>query len=125
MKHIITIITAAALATGCATQGMGASYTPIIDTKGSDPVTVQADLTECQAYARQTADAASAATAGAIGGAILGALFMAAAGGRGYRNEAAAVGALSGGLGAAGKAETDQRTLISRCMAGRGHRVLN
>lgn len=124
MKKLITITLALAM-TACATHNTGANYTPLVDTQGSDPAKLQADLRDCQAYARQTADAASAATAGAIGGALLGALFMAAGGGRGFRNEAAAVGALSGGLGAAAKAETDQRTLISRCLAGRGHRVLN
>lgn len=121
----ITILTIAALVTGCATHNTGSNWTPLIDTKGGNNAEMQSDLADCQAYARQTADAASAGAAGAVAGALLGALFMAAAGGSGMRNEAAAVGALSGGLGAAGRAETDQRTLISRCMAGRGHRVLN
>lgn len=124
MKKLITIVVALSL-TACATHRTGANWTPVIDRQGSDPARLQSDLEDCQNYARQTASATEAAAAGAIGGAILGAIFMAAAGGRGFRNEAAAVGALSGGLGAAGKAETDQRTLISRCLLGRGHRVLN
>lgn len=126
MKRIIASIVAVSILAGCAsTQGMGANYTPIVDTKGVDSAALQRDIAECQAYARQTADAASSAAAGAVAGALLGAIFMAAAGGKGYRNEAAAVGALSGGLGAAGQAETSQRALISRCLAGRGYSVLN
>lgn len=126
MKKVIASVVALSILAGCAsTQGMGAAYRPIVDTKDTDLSALERDTAECQAYARQTADAATAGAAGAVAGALLGALFMAAAGGRGFRNEGAAVGALSGGLGAAGKAETDQRTLISRCLAGRGYRVLN
>lgn len=126
MKKVIAGLTAVAVLAGCAsTQGMGAAYRPLVDTKGVDTVALGRDTAECQAYARQTADAASAGAAGAVAGALLGAIFMAASGGRGFRNEAAAVGAISGGLGAASRAETDQRVLISRCLLGRGYKVLN
>lgn len=124
MKKLATIALTLSL-TACATHQTGANWTPVIDTKGGDSVKLAEDVRECQAYARQTADAATAGAVGAVAGAILGAIFMAASGGNGYRNEAAAMGAISGGLTAAGAAETDQRSLISRCLAGRGHRVLN
>jgi outer membrane lipoprotein SlyB len=123
MKKHIAIILAASILTGCATTG--ANYTPIIDSKGSAPESVNADLVECQAYAKQTMDAASAAVSGAVVGSIIGAMFMAATGVKGYRNRAASMGAVSGGLSAAGAAETNQRDIIKRCMSGRGHSVLN
>ena len=116
---------AAPVLSGCATQNTGASYRPVIDTQGKDPVRLQQDLSECQAYAHQVSSAAERAAAGALAGALIGAVFAAAAGAKGYRNESAAVGALSGGLGAAAEGERDQRNIIRRCMSGRGYSVLN
>lgn len=125
MKKLALTLVSAVLATGCATQNTGASYRPVIDTQGKDPVRLQQDLSECQAYAHQVSSAAERAAAGALAGALIGAVFAAAAGAKGYRNESAAVGALSGGLGAAAEGERDQRNIIRRCMSGRGYSVLN
>jgi len=125
MQTFITLLTAALIVTGCATQNTGADYRPIIDSQGKDPARLQQDLSECQAYAQQVSSAAERAAAGAVAGALLGAVFAAAAGAKGYRNESAAVGALSGGLGAAAEGERDQRNIIRRCMNGRGYSVLN
>lgn len=111
------------LLSGCAAT-TGANYRPIIDSKGIDFNRYEADLSECQAYATQTASAAQSAAAGAIAGAVLGAALAAAAGSRYDRSSTARVGALSGAVGAGAEGERNQRTIINRCLAGRGYRVL-
>ena len=125
MKTIITITTLAAtiLLTGCATTHPGAAFSPLID--GTDRVKIDADLSDCQAYARQVAGAADRALAGAIAGALIGAGLNAALGVKGQGNEMAAFGAVTGGLQAAGEGARDQQSVIRNCMVGRGHRVLN
>lgn len=121
MKRILAATLAIAL-TGCATtQGTGSGYTPIVDQPNEN---YHRDLADCQQHANRVMSAGEGAAMGAAGGAILGMLFNAAAGG-GFRNEYAAVGALSGALGGAASGERDQRTLISKCLAGRGHKILN
>lgn len=115
----LSIILIAAMLTGCA--GTGANYTPIVDQPNDN---YQSDLAECQAHANRVMSAGEGAMAGAAGGAILGMLFNAAAGG-GFRNESAAMGALGGAVGGAARGEQDQRSIISKCLAGRGHRVMN
>jgi hypothetical protein len=112
-----------ALLSGCAAT-TGANYRPIIDSKGIDFNRYEADLSECQAYATQTASAAQSAAAGAIAGAVLGAALAAAAGSRYDRSSTARVGALSGAVGAGAEGERNQRTIINRCLAGRGYKVL-
>lgn len=108
---------------GCANTG--ANYRPIVDTKGiGDMTRYESDLRECQLFATQTAGAGEGAMAGALAGAALGALLAAAAGSRYSRNQHAGVGAVAGAAAGAGQGETDQRTIIRRCMAGRGYNVL-
>lgn len=109
---------------GCA--GAGANYRPIVDMRGTNNVTFENDLRECQAYAHQTASAAENAAAGAVAGAVLGALIgmAAGAGSRTYQHTAG-VGAVAGAVGAGAQGETDQRNIIRRCMAGRGYNVLH
>lgn len=119
---LISALLISALTTGCATQGMGANYSPIIDRPNSSSAQ---DLIECQQHATKVASAAESAAAGAVMGAIFGAVLMAAAGGKGYRNEAAGVGAIQGIAAGAASGETNQREIIRKCMAGRGHTVLN
>lgn len=112
-----------ALLAGCANTG--ANYRPIVDTKGvTDSSKYEADLRECQAFATQTTGAGERAVAGALAGAALGALLAAAAGSRYSRNQHAGVGAVAGAAAGAGQGETDQRTIIRRCMDGRGYNVL-
>jgi len=109
---------------GCATQQMGAGYRPIIDTRGVDFNKFESDLKDCQQYAHQTASAAQSAAAGAVAGALLGAALAAAAGSRYDRSASARVGAVSGAVGAGVEGETNQRTIIRRCLSGRGYSVL-
>ena len=123
MKKTITIIAAAIALTGCAVNNTGAGFSPLID--GADRTKINADLSDCQAYARQVAGAADRAVAGAIAGALIGGVLNAALGAKGYGNEMAAFGAITGGLEGAGAGAKDQQSIIRNCMTGRGHRVLN
>lgn len=102
----------------------GANYRPIVDSKGIDYNKYEADLKDCQQYANQTLDAAQTAAIGAGVGALFGAVLAAAAGSRYDRGATARVGALTGAAGGAAQGETDQRTIIRRCISGRGYSVL-
>ena len=109
---------------GCANTG--ANYRPLVDTRGGtvDSSKYEMDLQECQQYANQTAGAGEKAAIGAAAGAIFGAV-LAAAAGRGYdRSATARVGALTGAVSGAAQGETDQRSIIRRCLGGRGYSVL-
>ena len=123
MKKTIIIIAAALALTGCAVNNTGASFSPLID--GADRAKINADLSDCQAYARQVAGAADRAVGGALAGALIGGALNAAFGVKGYGNETAAFGAITGGLQAAGLGARDQRGIVRNCMVGRGHSVLN
>ncbi len=115
MKTIASIAVVLMLA-GCATSG--ANYRPVVDLHNRDATKYQTDLSQCQNYATQRADAAT----GAVVGAVAGALLMAALGGRGSDNRQ---GAIIGGLAGAGGANETQETIVKRCLAGRGYSVLN
>jgi outer membrane lipoprotein SlyB len=117
------VVSIIALLSGCAAT-TGANYRPIIDSKGIDFNRYEADLRECQSYATQTASAAQSAAAGAVAGAVLGAAIAAAAGSRYDRSSTARVGAVTGAVGAGVEGERNQRTIINRCLAGRGYKVL-
>jgi len=106
--------------TACA----GANYRPIVDNKGVDLNRYEADLRECQEYAKQQMGAGESAVAGAAAGALFGAI-LAAAAGKGYdRNATARVGAVTGAATAGAEGETSQRNIIKRCLIGRGYKVL-
>ena len=108
---------------GCAATS-GANYRPIVDNKGVDLNRYESDLRECQSYATQTASAGESAAAGALAGALLGAALAGAAGKNYSKSSTARVGAVSGAVGAGAEGERNQRTIINRCLAGRGYRVL-
>jgi uncharacterized protein YcfJ len=123
MRKLLFATLSVAILSGCATAP--SSYTPLVDAPGKDPAQLAADMRDCNAYANTQLSGAGGATAGAIAGALFGVALLAAGGGRsGYGNEAAAVGALSGGLGGYMAAENNQRAIVSRCLAGRGYSVL-
>lgn len=112
MRRVFTGLLAALMLVGCATAPMGENYVPMVDFREGQRETFGKDLSECQAYAAQTA------------GALLGVVLGAIAGG-GIRNEMAGIGAVSGAVSGAGTGEMSQRAIISRCLAGRGYSVLN
>lgn len=123
IASIGVVVSILALLSGCAAT-TGANYRPIIDSKNVDFNRYESDLRECQSFATQTASAAQSAAAGAIAGAVLGAALAAAAGGGYSRTSTARVGAVSGAVGAGVEGERNQRTIINRCLAGRGYSVL-
>lgn len=122
MKRIISIVLIAALV-GCA--GTGAAYRPLIDVGRGNVAAYESDLSDCQRYAAQVAGAAERAAAGAIIGALFGAALAAAAGSGYSRNSSATVGAVAGAAQGGAGGERDQRTVIRRCLAGRGYSVLH
>lgn len=122
--RLLTLVVFVTVTAGCATNQMGANYRPIIDTRGVDFNRFENDLRDCQQYASQTMGAAEGAAAGAVAGAALGAVLAAAAGSRYSRTQTARIGAVGGAVGAAGEAENNQRSIIRRCLAGRGYSVL-
>lgn len=123
MKTKLIALTLALAVTGCAsTRGSGAQYNPIVDRPGPS---YPQDLADCQQHATKILGAADSAAAGAVAGAIFGTLLMAAAGGGSrYQRAGAWMGALEGGTAAAAAAEGGQRGIITRCLTGRGYRVL-
>lgn len=120
---LVAILSAVAFLAGCAATS-GANYRPIVDNKGVDLNRYESDLRECQSYALQTAGAADSAAAGAVAGALLGAVLAGAAGRNYSRSSSAGVGAVSGAVGAGVEGERNQRTIINRCLGGRGYKVL-
>lgn len=126
MKRAATLpfIAAALLLAGCATAPSGADYRPMVDLRGAQSASYEADLADCQAYARRVAGAGEGAVAGAVGGAVVIGLLSAILGGGGHGRWAAA-GAVSGAVSGAAAGEGNQRAVISKCLAGRGYSVLN
>jgi outer membrane lipoprotein SlyB len=116
-------ISAIVFLSGCAASS-GANYRPLIDSKGVDFNKYESDLRECQSYATQTAGAGESAVVGALAGAVFGAVLAGAAGNRYDKKASARVGAVTGAAGGAVEGERDQRTVINRCLAGRGYQVL-
>jgi hypothetical protein len=126
LKNAITIIMAAAISTGCATNNMGAQFAPIVDHGGNTEMALyQKDLKECQAYAAQEMSTHEKAAAAAVTAAVFGAILAGALGAKGYRNETSAAYGVVGGTAAAVNGVKNQHDIIRKCLSGRGHKVLN
>ncbi len=108
--------------TGCATTGTGSNFRPLVDNKGVDLNRYEADLQECQAYAKSTPNAGKSGAGGAAVGAALG-LALALIGGD-QKLASAGAGAVVGGALGASAGETSQREIIRKCLTGRGYKVL-
>lgn len=94
---------------------------PIIDMQGVDPVAMQADWDDCEAYSDEVVVArgtARGAAGGAVAGAAAGAIGGDADRGAGY-------GAIWGATRSAIDGDREKRAVFKRCMRGRGYRVLN
>jgi len=101
--------------------GCPAHPDPIIDMKGVDEATMQADWGECEAYSDQVVigkGAAKGAAGGAVVGAATGAISGEADAGAGY-------GAIWGATRSTLKGDREKQRVFKRCMRGRGYRVLN
>ena len=123
MKKVVTIAVAAAFLAGCAAPMH--SYQPLVD-GDTTSAQYQRDLEECRAYAMSKPSAENSAAVGAIAGALAGVALLALGGGRGgWGNEVAAVGAAMGGVQGYNEGAQGQQNVVKRCLAGRGHRVLD
>jgi outer membrane lipoprotein SlyB len=106
---------------GCA--NMGADYRPIIDSKVINRTKYEADLKECQEFAKE----APSGMDGVIAGAVVGTLIGAAVGGSNsyVRNSTMNFGGTYGAMSGGASTENTQRNIIKRCLSGRGYVVLN
>ena len=96
----------------------------IIDRKGVDLITYQADLDECKAYANQvnTGDKVAKGTAS---GAVLGGVLGAVVGNSSTAQKGAGAGAITGGVRGYSQGEKEKQRVVRNCLKGRGYRVLN
>mgnify|MGYP001549261917 FL=1 len=94
---------------------------PIIDMRGVDPILMQADWDECEAYSDEVVVARGMAT-GAAGGAVAGAATGAISGNAG---PGAGYGAVWGATRSGVNGAREQERVFKRCMRGRGYQVLN
>lgn len=116
----IAILAAGLLLGGC--FNTGAKHRPIVD--GSEPEKYEADLADCQALARQREhmnedvklETAKSAAVGGVLGAVAEGVPGAIAG--------AVVGAGGGAAQGAQMTVRERKSIVIRCMAGRGHKVL-
>lgn len=97
------------------------TYRPVVDSSVS-PAGYEKDLSECRAYAGSDSAPIAVAVIGGVIGLAFGALLVAGSGvsGHSVQRFGAAMGAISGGLGAVNQ----QKQIVARCMAGRGYSVL-
>jgi len=115
-KRPSALLTLCVLVAGCASHP-----DPIIDMKGVDPVAMQADWEDCEAYSDEVivAEGTARGTAGgAVAGAAAGAISGDAGRGAGY-------GAVWGATRSAIHGDREKQMVFKRCMRGRGYRVLN
>ncbi len=115
-KSAFTVLSALFVITGCA-----AHPDPIIDMKGVNEATMQADWAECEGYSEQVIVAkgtAKGAAGGAVAGAAAGAISGEVGAGAGY-------GAIWGATRSTIDSDRDKQMVFKRCMRGRGYRVLN
>ena len=115
MKQLILSISCSAFFTGCASE-------PIIDERGVDPARYEADLADCRSYSEQVdtvGQAAKHGAAGAVVGAIAGAVLDGAS-----AEDGAAGGALIGAVQGGAEAQERKEQVFRNCMDGRGYQVL-
>ncbi len=113
---ILTVVAVSIYISGCS------GHSPIVDTQGVDMANYENDLAQCQQYAKQVSTGKDTAV-GAGAGALLGWAVSAIAGGD--KSASAGVGAVTGGAAGLGKSASEQKNIISRCLQGRGYKVLN
>lgn len=132
MKLIMLVIVSSLVITGCSSTGggnvgtgVGADYTPVVDTKGVGQKKYNIDLMECRALAQQVENNRKNEIIGkAIAGAVAGAIIGSSQGDRG-RNAGAKTGLLAGAGVGADNAYSGAKGVIKKCLQGRGYSVLD
>jgi uncharacterized protein YcfJ len=118
-QRVIGAVCALLLLAGCAAS----QYRPVVDS-GVRRGNYEDDVADCQRLSEQRPAAAQAA-GGAVAGAVIGALIGAAVGLHGDDvAEIAAWGAVEGGASGAAYGIDEQRSIVARCMEGRGYAVI-
>jgi uncharacterized protein YcfJ len=126
MRMTQAFLTISFLVTVSACSNMGSNFTPIIDKAGVDEAKFQQDLSECQNISTEAQGAGKDAAKKAAGGAAIGALVGLVGGGNGSNiAQAAGIGGVLGGASGAYSGNAEKETIIKRCLAGRGYKVLN
>jgi uncharacterized protein YcfJ len=119
MKTQLTL-SAAGLVLVAACADSGANYQPILD--GTPTAAYQADLTACQALARNQNQFDQETMAATVLGAGVGAALGEADGGDALGG--AVAGALAGGVSSAVDVSERRESIVIECLRGRGHRVV-
>jgi outer membrane lipoprotein SlyB len=96
----------------------------IIDRKGVNMASYEADLAECRVYSSEVASGEKAVK-GAASGAVVGGAIGAVVGGSSDAATGAGVGAITGGARGVSQGEQDKLRVVKNCLRGRGYRVLN
>ena len=118
-KQIVVLAIALPVFAGCSTLNR-----PLVDTKGVDQNKLAVDMRECQEYAKQVPGTGTGAAAGAGVGYALGYIIGRVAGVRDPSRIARSTAVMGTASGAAGGA-VSERSVVQRCLAGRGYNVLN
>ncbi len=98
------------------------SYRPVVDNAYCEGCNYEQDLSACQNIADKNSNIATGAASGAASGAAVTALFGALLGADVGR--VATIGATAGGIQGLGSETQTIRSMIARCMQGRGYNVL-
>lgn len=114
----LSSVAAVLLLAGCAAPR------PLVDMKGVDPARYEADLAECQKYAEQVGGPGAGAAAGAVIGGAIG-YGVGRAVGASDPSAAGRGGAVLGGAKGAGQGARSKHEVVSKCLTGRGYKVLN
>lgn len=112
-------IAAACYLTACANTG--ANFAPMVDLRDRSQAQYEADLGQCQEYAREQAGPGTMAVVGAVIFGLAGAVLAT----RGHKSDIADKLAIIGAAKGAADGAGSQQDVVRRCMAGRGYNVLN
>jgi outer membrane lipoprotein SlyB len=126
--RVIFISLIAIAISGCASV---TEQNPIVDPKVSNMANYDSDLYECRVLATQVNAGESAtetAVVGAFFGSAIGAVIGAFEGGSGFGESVAggaATGAISGGVKGSLEAYEKKKSIVGKCLEGRGYQVLS
>ncbi|TAL10526.1 MAG: hypothetical protein EPO02_07290 [Nitrospirae bacterium] len=129
MTRLAAVGIAALWLGGCASYG---GWEPTVDPRAdTHPDTLNRDLAECKELASKASggtatEAAKGTAGGAVIGAAAGAVIGAVGGSPGHGAAlGSAIGGAGGGVKQGSAAEHEYKRSYSRCLEGRGHRVIN
>lgn len=126
MKKLIASMAVCMTASCSSTMYDEGGYTPVIDFREGQYDTYGSDIRACHNLAKQRMNAAQGAGFGAVGGAILGGLLMTAiTGDSEYLGRGMAAGAVGGAMGGAQAGHETQKSIVTKCLTGRGYNVLD